>query len=256
MVLLTYLVPTPVFFSRWATKGRGLVPALNSLALGQNEPVVEVLQEGLVGLEEELDFDPDWETFRYLPYVDGHAVCMGNTFSRGGFLVKVDHQSDLADLHSVILISSSTRFLIHHSTLCSALQGKNGSPRTPFTFDSKNVLRQLTSTLREKYNLAMTCGTESEFYLYHSLDSKGTPVKLDATLYGSSQSLHGSAGAAFDEMILANQACGVGVYDSHSEIGPGQVGFDRRRSIRRNGVTDSRKSTMKLSSRSRRIRGR
>lgn len=69
----------------------------------------------------------------------------------------------------------------------------------------------------------MICGTESEFYLYKSTDpATGRPHRLDETLYASSHSLHGPVGHVFDEMVLANEACGIGIYDTHSEIGPGQ----------------------------------
>lgn len=85
MVLLTYLVPTEVFFKRHAVKGRALIPALNSLALGQNEPVMEIIGEGLVDIASEVDFNPDWTTFKYMPWAPGHAMVMGNTFVKGWF---------------------------------------------------------------------------------------------------------------------------------------------------------------------------
>lgn len=179
MVLLTYIVPTEVFFNRHAVKGRGLIPPLNTNGLGSNDPTVRVIRAGIVDAQSEVDFHPDFSTFRYMPWAPGHAIVMGNTFKR------------------------------QH-------------PPVPWDFDSKVVLRQLTDKLRDQYGLKMICGTESEFYLYEKLDEKGHPIRMDTTLYGASQSLFGKAGKAFDEMILSCQEMGIGVYDAHSEIGPGQ----------------------------------
>lgn len=79
---MTYLVPSSVFFSRHATKGRSLVPALNTLILGSNDPAADALTSGLVSVTTELDWIPDWTTFKYLPYAPGHAWVMGTTIDR------------------------------------------------------------------------------------------------------------------------------------------------------------------------------
>ena len=60
-------------------------------------------------------------------------------------------------------------------------------------------------------------------YVYERTDPQtGLPQRLDEMVYASSHSLHGPLGLVFDEMILANEAAGIGIYDTHSEIGPGQ----------------------------------
>ncbi|KAI9000418.1 hypothetical protein DFJ74DRAFT_697676 [Hyaloraphidium curvatum] len=178
--LATYMVPTAVFFRRHAVKGRGMVPGLQTLPIGEDEPVWDLVRLGLVDLAKEVDFKPDWTTFKYLPQAPGHAFCLGLTYTR-----------DPAD--------------------------------TPWEHDPRWLLRKLSDKLKEKYNLKMVCGTESEFYIYAKTDPQtGRPLRLDETLYASSHSLHGPVGHMFDEMILANEAAGIGIYDTHSEIGPGQ----------------------------------
>ncbi|KAI9002630.1 hypothetical protein DFJ74DRAFT_696391 [Hyaloraphidium curvatum] len=180
--LLTYLVPADVFFARHAVKGRNLVPALNSFGLGEDEPAPGIIDAGLVDLEQELDFFPDWTTFRYLPHAPGQAIVMGNTILR-----------------------------------------TPGPETVLWNYDPRNVLRLLTEKLRDKWGLEMICGTESEFYLYDDTDpATNGPIPFDRTLYGAAWALYGRAGRIFEELILAVKAAGIGVYDAHSEIGPGQ----------------------------------
>lgn len=81
--LATYIVPTSVFFRRHAVKGRGMVPGLQVLPIGQDDLVWDFVHSGGIDLSKEVDFKPDWTTFRYLPHAPGHAFCLGLTYSRG-----------------------------------------------------------------------------------------------------------------------------------------------------------------------------
>lgn len=145
--LATYLVPTHVFFRRHAVKGRGLVPVLQSLPIGQDDPVWETFSNGIIDLTKEVDFKPDWTTFRYLPHAPGHAFCLGITYSRGLCLNPAGYVY---------------RQLIRGPFRDSAPIETNDF----WELDPRNVLRRLTNQLKEKYGLKMICGTESEFVGY------------------------------------------------------------------------------------------
>ncbi len=119
-----------------------MVPGLQVLPIGEDEPVWDFVNSGGIDLSKEVDFKPDWSTFKYLPHLPGHAFCLGLTFSRGW---------------------SSGWFWnwisIAYFFLALFLLETNG----PWEFDPRWLLRKLTQQLKEKYNLKMVCGTETEF---------------------------------------------------------------------------------------------
>ncbi|KXS10164.1 glutamine synthetase/guanido kinase [Gonapodya prolifera JEL478] len=93
----------------------------------------------------------------------------------------------------------------------------------PWPLCSRNFLKQMTKELSERHGLKFVTGTESEFYLFQHVDvGSKYIVPLDTAQYGDPKSYYGKVGKLFDDILVNLGHADIGVYDAHSEEGPGQ----------------------------------